>query len=53
MSVVATRVSEVRLGARQSHLNLRLFPLLADGPRLPGYRLLDEALALGCVCITH
>ena len=53
MSVVAARVSEVRLGDPQSHLNLTLFPLLADGPMLPDYLLFDEALALGCVRITE
>lgn len=53
MSIVAERVSRVRLGDAQKYRNLTLFPLLAEGPAQPAYRLLDEALAAGCARVTE
>ncbi len=53
MTLIADRLSQVTLGAAQQHLNLTLYPLLAAGPAQPGYRLLDQALALGCARVTE
>jgi len=53
MTLIATRLSQVTLGQPQQCRNLTLFPLLAEGPAQPGYRLLDQALALGCARITE
>ncbi|MDZ7752648.1 MAG: DUF6569 family protein [Gammaproteobacteria bacterium] len=53
MSVIAECLSEVRLGAPRTHLNLTLYPLLAEGPAEPGYLLLDAALDSGCAHVTE
>jgi hypothetical protein len=41
MSAVAECLKTVRLGTPQVHLNLTVFPLLADGAGQPDYLLLD------------
>ncbi len=53
MSVVAERLSQVSLGEPQVHHNLTLFPLISAGNVEPHYRLLDEALELGCAHVTE
>lgn len=45
MSAIAKRLSEVVVGNPTSYQNLTLYPLLADGPDEPAYRLLDAALS--------
>ncbi|EIC23828.1 TIGR02452 family protein [Thiorhodovibrio frisius] len=45
MSAIAKCLSEVVVGKPTSHKNLTLYPLLADGPEEPGYRLLEAALS--------
>jgi len=51
MSAVAECLSRLTLGEPQVYQNLSLFPLLGDGVAEPGYLLLDEALAQGCVLL--
>lgn len=53
MSAIAACLSQVRLGIPQVHLNLTIFPLLAEGPAEPGYRLLDDALSAECARVTE
>jgi hypothetical protein len=53
MSAIAERLSRVVVGTPVQYLNLTLFPLLAEGPAQPGYRLLDEALHLGTARVTE
>lgn len=45
MSAIAKRLSEVVVGKPTVYQNLTLYPLLADGPDEPAYRLLDAALS--------
>jgi uncharacterized protein (TIGR02452 family) len=45
MSAIAKRLSEVVVGKPTTYQNLTLYPLLADGPDEPDYRLLDMALS--------
>ena len=47
MTVIAKRLAQVVVGSPLHHLNLTLYPLLAEGPATPDYRLLDEALSDG------
>lgn len=44
MNVIAETLAGLRFGSPQVHLNLALFPLIAEFDRVPGYLLLDEAL---------
>lgn len=44
MSAIAKRLSEVVVGKPTAYKNLTLYPLLADGPQAPEYRLLEAAL---------
>jgi len=44
MNVIAETLAGVRLGPPQVHLNLALFPLIAEFDRIPRYLLLDDAL---------
>ena len=53
MSEVAECLSRVKLGEAQSFLNLTLFPLTVKDPAEATYRLLDEALELGCARIAE
>ena len=53
MTMIADRLAQVTLGTPLQHLNLTLYPLLAPGPELPGYRLLDQALADGTARVTE
>jgi hypothetical protein len=50
---LADCLSITELGEPQTHRNLSLFPLLADGIAEPGYLLLDEALGRGCARVTE
>ena len=43
----------LQLGEVQTHLNLQLFPILADSAREPYYRLLDDVLEGGCARVTE
>lgn len=45
MPVIVDRLCQVSLDEPQVHLNLTMFPLLADGPAEAGSWLLDDALA--------
>jgi len=53
MSAIADCLSKAELGEPQTHRNLSLFPLLADGIAEPDYLLLDEALGRGCARVTE
>lgn len=53
MSAVEKCLSQVRLGAPQTHANLALYPLLAEGLAVPDYLLLDAALDGGCARVTE
>jgi len=53
MSAIAESLSRVVVGNPIQFLNLSLFPLLAEGPAQPGYRLLDEALGDGGARVTE
>ena len=44
MQLISETIAGLRIGAPQVHLNLALFPLIADFDRVPGYLLLDDAL---------
>jgi hypothetical protein len=44
MQLISESLAGLRLGAPQVHLNLALFPLIAESDRTPGYLLLDDAL---------
>jgi len=44
MNLISETLAGLKLGAPQVHLNLALFPLIAESDRAPGYLLLDEAL---------
>ncbi len=53
MTPIAARLAQVTLGTTLQHHNLILYPLLAEGPAQPGYRLLDQALAGGTARVTE
>jgi uncharacterized protein (TIGR02452 family) len=53
MSAIAESLSRVVVGNPIQFLNLILFPLLAEGPAQPGYRLLDEVLGEGGIRVTE
>jgi hypothetical protein len=44
VQLISETIAGLRIGAPQVHLNLALFPLIADFDRAPGYLLLDDAL---------
>jgi hypothetical protein len=46
-------LERVKLGGKQSHLNMTLFPLLASDAGAPDYLFLEEALGQGVVEITE
>jgi hypothetical protein len=46
-------LENVKLGGKQTHLNLTLFPLLASDAGEPDYLILEGALAQGVVEITE
>jgi hypothetical protein len=46
-------LEKVKLGGKQSHLNMTLFPLLAPDTGAPDYLILEEALGQGSVEITE
>jgi hypothetical protein len=46
-------LESVKLGGKQSHLNMILFPLLASDAGAPEYMILEEALGQGVVEITE
>ena len=53
MTLIADHLSRVTLGQPQQYRNLTLYPLLAAGPAQPGYRRLEQALALGSARVTE
>jgi hypothetical protein len=46
-------LENVKLGGKQSHLNMTLIPLLASDAREPDYLVLEEALGQGAVDVTE
>jgi|YNPNPStandDraft_1061719.scaffolds.fasta_scaffold03923_2 hypothetical protein len=53
MEDIRSFLESLKLGRRQSHENLQVFPLMAPQSSSPDYLILEEALAEGCVCITE
>jgi hypothetical protein len=53
MELIAQTLDGLKLGPPQSHLNLALFPLVAEFDRLPRYLLLDDALERKLARITE
>ncbi len=53
MDTIQAFLEEVKLGGKQSHLNMSLFPLLTSDSGEPNYLILEEALAQGLVEITE
>ncbi len=53
MDAIQTFLEKVKLGGKQSHLNMTLFPLLASDAEEPDYLILEEALTQGVVEITE
>lgn len=53
MTPIAARLAQLTLGIPLQHHNLTLYPLLAEGPVQPNYRLLDQALADGTARVTE
>lgn len=50
---VRSFLESLKLGRRQSHENLTIFPLMAPQNGAPDYLTLEEALAEGCMRITE
>jgi hypothetical protein len=46
-------LGNVKMGGKQSHLNMTIFPLLAPDAGEPDYMILEEALSQGAVEITE
>jgi hypothetical protein len=44
MEAIQIFLEKVKLGGKQSHLNMTLFPLLASDAGAPDYLILEEAL---------
>ena len=53
MEAIQMFLEKVKLGGKQSHLNMTLFPLLAPDAGEPDYLILEEALIQGVVEITE
>jgi hypothetical protein len=53
MEQIQEFLENVKLGGKQTHLNLALFPLLASDAGTPDYMTLEEALGQGMVEITE
>ncbi len=53
METIRMLLEKVKLGGKQSHLNMALFPLLASDAGEPDYLILEEALGQGVVEITE
>lgn len=53
MKEIVDSLAGLALGAPQVHLNLALYPLLAETDTRPGYVLLDDALAQGLARVTE
>jgi hypothetical protein len=53
MESIQLFLKDVKLGGKQTHLNLTLFPLLASDAGEPDYLILEGALAQGVVEITE
>ena len=49
MEAIQIFLEKVKLGGKQSHLKMTLFPLLASDAGEPGYLILEEALGQGVV----
>ena len=53
MEQIQTFLENVKLGGKQSHLNLTIFPLLAPDTGKPDYLTLEEALTQGLAEVTE
>lgn len=53
METIKAFLERVKLGGKQSHLNMTLFPLLASDAGEPDYLILEDALGQGVVEITE
>ena len=53
MEHIQAFLENVKLGGKQSHQNMTLFPLLASDAGEPDYLILEEALAQGAVDVTE
>ena len=53
MQFISESLAALRLGAPHAHLNLALFPLIADFDRAPDYLLLDDALERKLACVSE
>ena len=53
MEAIQRFLEKVKLGGKQSHLNMTLFPLLASDAGEPDYLILEEALGQGAVEVTE
>ncbi|MBM4305132.1 MAG: hypothetical protein FJ123_00200 [Deltaproteobacteria bacterium] len=53
MEALRIFLEKVKLGGKQSHLNMALFPLLASDAGAPDYLILEEAMGQGSVEITE
>jgi len=53
MEAIQMFLEKVKLGGKQSHVNMTLFPLLASDAGTPDYLVLEEALGRGVVEITE
>ena len=53
MDAIQEFLGNVKVGGKQSHLNMALYPLLMSDSSEPGYMILEEALAVGAVEITE
>ncbi len=53
MEAIQMFLDKVKLGGKQSHLNMTLFPLLAPDAGTPDYLILEEALGQGVVDVTE
>src|SRR4030042_6409848 len=53
MEAIHAFLENVKLGGKQSHQNMALFPLLASDAGKPDYLILEEGLAQGVVELTE
>lgn len=53
MEAITSFLDGIKLGGKQSHRNLTLFPIMAPEAGVPQYLTLEEALARGSVTITE
>ncbi len=53
MDAIQEFITKVKIGGKQSHMNMVLYPLLMSDAGEPGYVVLEEALSKGMVEITE